>query len=159
MMAIVESDTEFRRALQPRSILIVEDNADDFVLARHEIRKLKITNPVQRIPDPRELINYISGSGPYGDRSEFPIPAVILLDLRLPGTNGLEIQAALRSNLRFRDVPIIAISSNEQLTTLRTCVTLGATAYMVKPFSAKQFARVLLNNQISLETYDENFSA
>src|SRR6476619_1309661 len=106
MMALVESDTEIRRALQPASILFVEDCADDFVLARHEIRKLKITNPVQRIPDPRELIDYISGQGPYGGRSEFPVPAMIVLDLRLPGSSGLDIQAALRSNLKFRHVPI-----------------------------------------------------
>lgn len=150
MTAILESPVERRRCAEPRSLLFVEDNEDDFVLARYELRKLKITNPVHRVSTVEQLLNYLGGYDEYADRAEYPLPAVIFLDLRLPDISGLNAQAIIRSNLKYRDIPIIIISSNERLNALRSAVTLGANAYMVKPFCGKQFARILLDQDFRL---------
>lgn len=133
-----------------KSLLFVEDNEDDFVLARHELRKLKITNPVKRVATVEQLLNYLGGFDQYADRVKYPFPAVIFLDLRLPDISGLNAQAIIRSNLKYRDIPIVIISSNERLTALRSAVTLGANAYMVKPFNGKEFARILLDQDFRL---------
>lgn len=155
MIQSKELTTAQKRGLQPGSIVLVEDNTDDFLVARHHIRKLKVTNPIQRISEPQELLDYISPRGPSAARAEVPVPAMFIIDLRLPGASGLDVQAAIRSNLKFREVPIIVISSPEQLTALRAAVRLGATAYMTKPFNGIEFVRVLLKNEVTLDIADE----
>lgn len=155
MIATTEETAEPSVGLQRGAIVFVEDNADDFLVARHHIRKLKIANPIQRIAAPRDLLDYISGRGDAHGHGESTLPAVFVIDLRLPGVTGLDVQAALRSNLKYREVPIIAISSPEQINALRTAVNFGAIGYMTKPFSGTDFARILLKKKVVLEIDDE----
>ena len=124
------------------SILFVEDESSDFVVARHELKGIKVRNPVHLVSTADEMFKYLHGQHPYEDRAKFPLPAVIVVDLHLPDIDGLRIQAMLRSGLKFRQIPIIVISSAERRTTLQTAVDLGADSYLVKPFEAEDFQRI-----------------
>ncbi|MGZ4963371.1 MAG: response regulator [Limisphaerales bacterium] len=122
-----------------KSVLLVDDNPDDVKLAEHAFKKLKLKNPVEVVSTADEMKAYLEAEGKYRDREAFPYPSLIILDLNLPGTNGLEAQAWLRTKLKHRTVPLIMISSLEHRLHLRGAVSLGANAYMVKPFNATLF--------------------
>ncbi|MDB6058652.1 MAG: response regulator with CheY-like receiver domain and winged-helix DNA-binding domain [Verrucomicrobiales bacterium] len=121
------------------AILFVEDNVEDFVIAHRQLRDCNVSNPVRCVPTAHHLTRYLEGSGDYADRDLYPLPAVIVMDLRLPEVDGLQAQAWVRSKLKFRKIPIIAISSEEQVKVLRSAVTLGADAFLLKPFKAREF--------------------
>lgn len=146
-------DPETKERPQGRcgSILFVEDDIDDFIVACHELRKLKITNPVYRVATTEAMTKYLTGESEYADREIFPLPAVIIIDLHLPGSNGMHAQAYIRSKLKFRKIPIIAISSIQQINALRSAVSLGADAFLVKPFERTEFARVILEKKLPLQ--------
>ena len=110
MMASVEPKAQGKKAETPAGILFVEDTEDHFIIAWHQLRKLGITNVVRRVGTVDEMIDYMSGVGVYDDRHEYPLPSVIVLDLRLPKRGGMEAQAWLRSKLKFRNIPIILTS-------------------------------------------------
>jgi CheY-like chemotaxis protein len=152
MSAVADAGTEAVKATALPAILFVEDDADDFVVAKHELNKLNVRNPIHRVFSNDMLMDYLDGMGPYADRQKFPMPAVIMLDLRLPGITGLQIQAKLRVSLKLRHICIVMISSPECLTALKSAVQLGADGYMVKPFSADAFARLcdVLNLQLDI---------
>jgi CheY-like chemotaxis protein len=124
------------------AILFVEDDPEDFAFARNQLRRTEVANPTHCVGSAEEMIKYVHGTGDYSDRESYPFPAVIVMDLRLPGSNGLQAQAYLRTKLKFRKIPIIAISSEEQLNSLRSAVSLGADGLLVKPFDVTQFNRV-----------------
>ena len=151
MTATLETTFEQRVSEGLKSILFVEDEADDFVLAQYHLKKLKVTNPVCRVRTVDELMMFLRGVGIYSNREQFPLPAVIFLDLRLPGGGGLDAQAMLRTSLKFRSIPIILISSPENLAKLRAAVQLGANGYLLKPFKQADFCKLTLDLRLPLD--------
>ncbi|MDB6059332.1 MAG: response regulator with CheY-like receiver domain and winged-helix DNA-binding domain [Verrucomicrobiales bacterium] len=137
-----------------KSLLFVEDEENDFLYARKELNKLKLRNPVHRVSTAAELFDYLNGVGPYADREKFPKPAAIITDLRLPGIDGLQIQAQLRSNLKYRSIPIIPISSPERVAMLKAALELGADGYLLKPFKGPTFKYVVEKVGLPLEFAD-----
>jgi CheY-like chemotaxis protein len=151
MMASVEPKAQGKKAETPTGILFVEDNEDHFIIAWHQLRKIGIANVVRRVGTVDEMIDYMSGAGVYDDRKEHPLPAVIVLDLRLPKRGGMEAQAWLRSKLKFRNIPIILTSSPDMVTLLESAVRLGANAYMTKPFDGHEFRRLILEHKLPVQ--------
>lgn len=151
MQATLETTFRRRIAGMVGCLLFVEDNEDDFVLARYELQKLKITNPVQRVATTAQMLDYLGGFDQYADRDQYPFPAVVIVDMRLPDSSGLNAQAMIRSNINYREIPLVVISSGERVNSLRSAVALGANGYMVKPFCGKHFARILLDQDIRLQ--------
>lgn len=149
------SVTEYKRREElkksPRCILFVEDNVEDFDFALHQLARLKLRNRISRVSTADEMLEYLRGVDQYLDRTRFPMPAVILLDLRLPDSDGVEGQAMLRSSLKFRRIPLITISDVTNAAQLRTTVELGADASMFKPFSAEEFKRIAGELRLPLE--------
>ncbi|MGZ4964178.1 MAG: response regulator [Limisphaerales bacterium] len=133
------------------SILFVEDDAEDFLFASRELRKINVANPICHVFDTDEMIAYLGSAGKFADRAKYPLPGLIIIDLRLPGRNGLAAQAYVRARLKLRDIPIIAISSSEQLNALRSAVSLGANSFMVKPFDRVEFGRVVRDNKLPVQ--------
>lgn len=121
------------------SILFVEDSDNDFVFARHELNKLKLRNPIFQVRTVEGMFDYLQGNGVFANRREFPKPAAIVLDVRLPGFDSLQVQAMLRSNIKYRSIPLIHISSPERVSMLKTAIDLGANGYLLKPFSGTTF--------------------
>jgi CheY-like chemotaxis protein len=121
---------------------------DDFEIACMRLHKAKLRNKVLRVITADEMLEYLRSMDAYLDRDKFPLPAVIVLDQRLPDADGLEAQQMLKSSLRFRHIPVIAISSSDQILKLQSAVELGADGFMVKPFNADDFRR--LTKELSL---------
>ena len=116
-----------------QTILLVDDDEDDAFLMQTVFRKLNITNPLQRVADGEEAIGYFEGRGPYQDRSKYPLPVVVLLDLNMPRRNGFEVLAWLRTHPVFGKVTVHILSASMRQVDVEEAFALGANSYLVKP--------------------------
>lgn len=114
-------------------ILLVEDDPYDATLIQRAINKARILNPVHRLSDGAQAIDYLAGNTPYEDRSRFPLPVLMLLDLKLPKKSGFEVIQWVRSQAVIRRLPIIVLTSSSQSPDINRAYELGANSYLVKP--------------------------
>jgi CheY-like chemotaxis protein len=114
------------------TILLVEDDENDAFFFERAIKKVGLKNPVRNARDGQEAINYLSGAGKFGQRADFPLPGLILLDLKLPFVMGLDVLKWIRQNAAFSPIVII-LSSSAGETDIDAAYRLGANAYLVKP--------------------------
>jgi two-component system response regulator len=141
-------------------ILLVEDNANDEMLALHAFRRFNIVNSVHVVRDGAEALEYVFYTGAYADRRT-ENPRVILLDLKLPLVDGIEVLRQIRNDPRTKLIPVVMLtSSNEQRDIIET-YNLGVNSYIVKPVDFDQFNEVakhlgyywlLLNRQPAQES-------
>jgi DNA-binding response OmpR family regulator len=101
----------------------------------------RVRNRVHRISTVADMIAYLNGIAYYHDRTEYPLPGVIVLDLDLPGVDGFDALAWLRAT-KFHRIPVIVISSEEKIDALHAAVRFGADAWMLKPLDVAEFRRV-----------------
>jgi CheY-like chemotaxis protein len=120
-------------SIESRVILIGEDNDDDVVFLREAIRKAGIVNPTYRVRDGEALIQYLSGQGVYTDREPHPIPFLIVLDLKMPRTNGFEALAWIRQRPIFRHITVIMLSGSFLPDEIIQAYDLGANSFLAKP--------------------------
>lgn len=124
------------------TILLVEDDENDAFFLKRAIRKIGMLNPVQNVRDGQEAINYLQGAGKFGERGEFPLPGLILLDLKLPLVLGLDVLKWIRQNSDTSPIVII-LSSSAAETDVASAYRLGANAYLVKPSAAGNLERMV----------------
>ena len=126
--------------LQRQTILLVEDNDDDAELTVMAFDRAKLVNPLIRVRDGVEALDYLFGRGSHagGDVSE--LPAVVLLDLKLPRLNGLEVLKAIRANGRTRHLPIVVLTSSNEDKDRLSAYDHFANSYVLKPVDYDQFA-------------------
>ena len=122
------------------AILLVEDNEDDVELTRRALRKNKLTNPLVVARDGQEALDMLFGNGTV---EPIQAPAMILLDLKLPKVDGLEVLRRLRSDARTRFLPIIILTSSREDRDLLQGYTNGANSYVRKPVDFDQFAEAV----------------
>jgi CheY-like chemotaxis protein len=115
-------------------ILLVEDRPDDVELVRKAFVKAGITTPLKVVSDGEEAIAYLSGIGLYSNRDEYPLPELILLDLKMPKVDGFETLKWLRAQEGFHTIPVIVLTSSEQVRDVNRAYELGANSFLVKPF-------------------------
>ena len=120
-------------------ILLVEDNADDEALTLRALKKNNIKNEVVVAHDGVEALDYLFASGPYAGRDLSVMPQVILLDLKLPKVNGLEVLRKLREDERTRLLPVVILTSSNEEQDRITGYGLGANSYVRKPVDFGQF--------------------
>jgi len=120
-------------SIESRLILIGEDNDDDVVFLREAIRKAGIVNPTYRVRDGEALIQYLAGQGVYTDREPHPLPVLILLDLKMPRTNGFEALAWIRQQPIFRRIIVIILSGSFLPDEIIQANDLGANSFLAKP--------------------------
>ena len=126
-----------------KTILLVEDNADDEELMLRVLRKHNIANEVVVARDGVEALDYLLGTGPHAGRDVRLQPQVVLLDLKLPRLDGLEVLQRLRAELPTAHVPVVMLtSSSEEEDRLRSYV-LGANSYVRKPVDFTQFTEAV----------------
>ncbi|HUR45300.1 MAG TPA: response regulator [Candidatus Saccharimonadales bacterium] len=121
-----------------RTILLVEDNEDDVFLMQQSIRKAQITNPLQIVEDGREVLNYLQGFGKFKDRTEFPLPFLILLDLKLPLLSGLEVLRWIRERPEFETILVVVLTASQEERDVDSAYRMGANSYLVKPPSVEK---------------------
>lgn len=119
--------------MRATGILQVEDDETDVLLLQHAFKKADINEPVHVVNDGREAIDYLSGKGRFADRNTYPLPRMVLLDLKLPETSGLEVLAWMRNKAMLKTTVVIALTSSNQDTDIRRAYELGANSYVVKP--------------------------
>ncbi len=97
------------------TILLVEDNQSDVFLVGRAFHKAKVPHLLQVVEDGEQAVAYLSGAGPYADRSRFPLPLFVLLDLKLPRKSGFEVLEWLRRQPAIRRVPVVILTSSDHL--------------------------------------------
>jgi two-component system response regulator len=122
-----------------RAILLVEDNQDDEELTLRALSRNNITNQVQVVRDGQEALDWLEGAGPHAGRDPDDVPALILLDLKLPKIDGLEVLRRLRSNPRTALVPVVILTSSKEDRDRATGYQSGANSYVQKPVDFTQF--------------------
>jgi two-component system, response regulator len=124
-------------------ILLVEDNPDDELLTLRALRKNKITTEVVVARDGVEALDYLFGEGSYAGRDTSVMPQLILLDLKLPRIDGLEVLRRLRSDERTRLLPVVILTSSREQQDMLVGYGLGANSYIRKPVNFEQFVRAV----------------
>jgi two-component system response regulator len=127
------------------SILLVEDNPRDIELAVDALRSHNLANDVCVIQDGDEALEFLLARGMYAGRDIRNVPKVVFLDLKLPGTDGLEILRELRTEERTRMIPVVVMTSSQEERDLVESYKLGANSYVVKPLSFPEFSKVVAN--------------
>src|SRR5665213_357361 len=121
-------------------ILIVEDSEQDLELALRALRKAKLSNHIHVARDGQEALEFIFCEGPYAERKIENGPKVILLDLKLPKVDGLEVLQRLKSDPRTRSIPVVVLTSSKEQNDVVESYNLGVNSYIVKPVNFEQFA-------------------
>ena len=124
-------------------ILLVEDNADDVELAVHALRREKLANSITVVRDGEEALDFIFCRGPHANRSFQNPPRLMLLDLKLPKVEGLEVLRAVKSDPRTRAIPIVIMTSSREERDLVESYKLGVNAYVQKPVDFERFRTVV----------------
>jgi two-component system response regulator len=125
--------------MDSRIILLVEDNPDDEALTLRALRKNNIANEVVVVRDGAEAIEYLFCLGAYSERDIDQLPGVILLDLKLPKIDGLEVLRRLRADERTRLVPVVILTSSREEQDVINGYSLGANSYICKPVGFENF--------------------
>jgi two-component system, response regulator len=126
-------------ALNEIEILLVEDNPADVELALHALRKNKLANHVQVARDGEEAVEFVFCRGVYSSRRIDRPPKLILLDLKLPKVDGLEVLRQLKSDSRTKSIPVVVLTSSKEETDLVQSYRLGVNSYIQKPVDFDQF--------------------
>jgi CheY-like chemotaxis protein len=128
---------DYRTINNNRTILHVEDLPEDVFLLKYALQRAEITNPVQVASDGQEAIDYLAGAGKFADRQKFPLPYLVLLDLKLPIKIGLEVLEWIRSQPALKSLIVIVLTSSIHEGDIKRAYELGANAFLVKPSDSK----------------------
>jgi two-component system response regulator len=121
-------------------ILLVEDNPNDIELTLHTLKAHNLTNRIHVARDGAEALEFVFGTGAYQGRSVKNGPRVILLDLKLPKIDGLEVLRRIRSDERTRIIPVVILTSSREERDIVESYNLGVNSYIVKPVDFEQFS-------------------
>jgi CheY-like chemotaxis protein len=123
-------------------VLLVEDSADDVLLMQRAFKSTSISAPLVVLPGGAAAIDYLSGAGPYADRGAHPLPALMLLDLKMPRVSGFDVLEWLRGQPALKRLPVVVLTSSKQEEDVNRAYDLGVNSYIVKPSGLKQIADV-----------------
>jgi CheY-like chemotaxis protein len=124
------------------AILYVEDEKSDVLLLRAAFTRASLTNPVHVVVDGAEAIDYLAGNGPFADRSQHPLPVLVLLDLNLPKKSGFDVFRWIRQQPQFSSLPVVIYTSSVGLIDKDTARQFGATDYFVKRSGVNNIAEL-----------------
>ena len=124
----------------PVEILLVEDNPNDVELTLHAFSKHRLANHIEVVRDGAEALDFLFGSGAHAGRSVENTPRVILLDLKLPKVDGLEVLRQIKADARTRMIPVVVLTSSREERDIVESYELGVNSYIVKPVDFEQFS-------------------
>ena len=120
-------------------IMLVEDREDDVLLVRKSFQKAYIDNPLQVVRDAEAAMHYLAGEGPFANRAEYPLPDLILLDLKLPGMDGFDLLRWIRRQPGFGSIAVVVLTSSDAIRDANRAYALGANSFLVKPLDFENF--------------------
>jgi two-component system, response regulator len=124
-------------------VLLVEDNATDAELTIREFKKHNLANNLAWVKDGAEALDFLFARGKYADRNIHSKPKIILLDLRLPKVDGLEVLTKIKSDPRTREIPVVVLTSSKEDKDIKESYKLGANSFIVKPVNFDSFSEVV----------------
>jgi len=124
-------------------ILLIEDNMDDANLTLRALKKNNLANNLYHVKDGAEALEYIYAEGKYKDRDIKKMPKLILLDLKMPKIDGIEVLKNLKSNEATKSIPVVILTSSKEDPDIKTCYALGANSYVVKPVDFDSFMKAV----------------
>lgn len=125
-----------------RNILIVEDNPDDEALILRTLKKINVKNEISVVRDGAEALEYLFRSGQYADRTS-PRPIVVLLDIKLPKVDGLEVLRRVRANTQTKTLPVVILTSSDEQEDKVNGYDLGCNSYVRKPVKFDEFTEAV----------------
>jgi CheY-like chemotaxis protein len=128
-------------SFQP-AILFVEDNPDDVLLIRREFERARLTNPLHVVSSGPQAIAYLTGSGTYHDRTQYPLPALVLLDINMPGSDGFAVLKWIRRQSIFAQLSVVVLSSSDEMRDVNLAFHLGADSFLVKPLEGRSLTEL-----------------
>jgi CheY-like chemotaxis protein len=126
-----------------KTILLVEDNADDEELTVRALKKNNVTNDLVVARDGVEALDYVFGTGAYSGRDTSVLPGLVLLDLKLPKIDGLEVLRRMRGDERTKRMPVVVLTSSKEEQDVIRSYDLGANSYIRKPVDFNQFTEAV----------------
>ena len=120
-------------------ILVIEDNNEDYETTFRALRKVGIDRDVYRCEDGDEALDYLFHRGQYADPQSAPRPAIILLDLNMPGTDGFEVLGAMKQDNELKSVPVVILTTSSSERDIEVCYKTGANSYIQKPLNLDGF--------------------
>lgn len=129
--------------MNSKTILLVEDNPSDVDLTRRAFEKSRITNQLVVLEDGQEALDYLFGPGADSGLDVSELPALILLDLKVPRVPGLEVLRCIRANARTRRLPVVILTTSKEERDVAAGYDLGVNSYIHKPVDFKQFAAAI----------------
>src|SRR6266581_8887827 len=124
-------------------ILLAEDSDDEVMLIRRAFRDAKLLNPLHVVRDGEEAIAYLKGEGRYANRAEYPLPALLLLDLKMPRKNGFEVLEWIRQQPSLSAMRVVVLTVSTEIRDVNQAYQIGANSFLVKPVDFEQFVSVI----------------
>jgi CheY-like chemotaxis protein len=124
-------------------ILLVEDEPNDVLLLERAFEKAGLSKALRIVGDGEQAISYLCGRGLYADRKNYPLPFLILLDLKMPGTDGFEVLQWVRRTPELQRLLIVVLTSSNQQSDVDRAYDLGANSYLVKPVSFDEMSNLV----------------
>jgi len=141
------------------AILVVEDAEDDALLIRRTLSKAGVPNPRRFVQSGEDAISFLRGDGRYSVRENFPLPALVLLDLKLPGMGGFEVLQWIRSNPDLNDLRVIVLTTSENIRDVTKAYQLGANSFLVKPLEFENIRAFVATVDAQLSRSEPAFPA
>jgi CheY-like chemotaxis protein len=124
-------------------VLLVEDRDDDVLIVRRAFEKLGLPNPIKVVTDGDQAISYLAGAGVYADRKLYPMPALVLLDLKMPVRDGFEVLEWIRSQPGISGLPVVVLTTTDAIKEVSRAYAAGANSFLVKPMEFEQYMGLL----------------
>jgi len=125
------------------TVLLVEDDANDVFFLRRAFQKAGLPYPLQDVSDGEKATAYLSGEPPYADRQQFPLPRLVMLDLKLPLKSGFEVLEWVRSQPCLKSLPVVILTSSNVPEDIAKAQMLKADQYLVKPTSPTELVEIV----------------
>ncbi len=128
---------------EPLTILLVEDNLDHAEIVMRTMADFQVANTIVHVEDGEAALNYLCGDGKYADRKQFPLPHLMLLDLRLPKIDGLEVLKIVKSDEALRPLPVVILTTSDAERDIAMAYEYNANSCVTKPVNFIEFSKIL----------------
>ena len=130
---------------QEVEILLVEDNASDAEMTIRAFKKNNLANKLLHLKDGAEALDFLFAQGDYSDRKMDIVPKLVLLDLKMPKINGIEVLRKIKTDERTKNIPVVVLTSSKEDPDIQTTYAMGVNSYVVKPVEFDLFQKVIAN--------------
>ncbi|MFN6570432.1 response regulator [Dendronalium sp. ChiSLP03b] len=124
-------------------ILLAEDDSNQVLLIRRALRKANLTKPLQVVSNGEAAISYLCGEGDYANRESYPMPTLVLLDLKMPRKSGFEVLEWLKQQPELRRLPVVVLTTSQEINDIHKAYDLGVNSYLVKPIAFSDLTAML----------------